>query len=364
VTRNGRTHLAAVRLNPQPIGRSHGHTKEDSSQTAGDRENRHQTPRQERARREAAGRSGTQPHAAIACRRSDPPRSQVPQRDEPESDRAAVQSRREHVDQREEARRPEAQLLAHLGTAPAGSRRANSKRTRSRHVDALENAIRGDRATLTLATLRFLSHPSLPAVFPDYLISLYHSMRTAGALMEEARARSAALAQACPVAARLVPYWTRHIREEAGHDEWVIGDLARLGVDIGRARLSLPTPEVAELMGTLHFWIRHTHPVAVLSYFYVVERNPPTVELLDWMVERGIPRDALQTFYRHARIDVEHGRELGELIDSLPLEPSHVGLLALSATTVLRQLARIYEAVLATPRRRSPTSPTGHRRGN
>jgi hypothetical protein len=196
---------------------------------------------------------------------------------------------------------------------------------------------------LSLATLRFLSHPALPAVFPHYLLSLYHSMRTAGALMEEARARSVALAQDCPVAARLVPYWTRHIREEAGHDEWVIGDLAQLGVDVERAQPGLPPPEIAELMGTLHFWIRHTHPVAALSYFYIVERDPPTVEMLDWVVERGVPRDALETFYRHAKIDIAHGHELEALIDSLPLEPSHVTLLALSATAVLRQLARIYE---------------------
>jgi hypothetical protein len=257
--------------------------------------------------------------------------------------------------------------LANLGHAPPGSRRPSSSRTRSRHVDALENAIRGERAKLTLATLRFLSHPALPAVFPDYLIVLYHSMRTAGALMEEARARSVALAQGCPVAAPLVPYWTRHIREEAGHDEWVIGDLARLSVDVERVRRGLPAPEVAELMGTLHFWVRHTHPVAALSYFYVVERNPPTVELLEWMIERGVPRNALQTFYRHARIDIEHGRELEELIDSLPLEPSHLGLLALSGRTVLRQLTRIYEAVMLAPRRpgqrrsSSPGSPQRRR---
>lgn len=229
-------------------------------------------------------------------------------------------------------------------------RRARSKRKQRRHVDALENAIRGERATLTLTTLRFLAHPALPALFPRYLIALYHSMRTAGALMEEARARSTTLTPSCPVAARLVPYWTQHIREESGHDEWMIADLARLGIDVERVRRGLPPPEVAELMGTLHFWIRHAHPVAALSYFYVVERHPPTVEMLEWLVERGIPRAALQTFYRHAKIDVEHGRELEQLVNSLPLQPAHADLLALSAATVLRHLARIYEAFLPVAR--------------
>jgi hypothetical protein len=211
----------------------------------------------------------------------------------------------------------------------------------------VEKAVQGERAALTLATLQFLSHPALPTVFPQYLISLYQSMRTAGAVMEEARDRSIALAPDCPVAAGLVPYWTRHIREEAGHDEWILADLGRLGGDVYRARVTPPSPEIAELMGTLHFWIRHTHPVAGLAYFYVVERNPPTVELLDWIADsRGIPREALQTFYRHARIDVEHGRELEHLIDSLPLTPAHLELMVMSATTVVRQLGRICEALI------------------
>ncbi|MEO5580843.1 MAG: iron-containing redox enzyme family protein, partial [Gemmatimonadaceae bacterium] len=105
-----------------------------------------------------------------------------------------------------------------------------------------------------------------------------------------------------------------------------------------------PMPEVAELLGTQHFWILHTHPVAALAYFYVIEGNPPTVQMLDWMVETaGVPRDALRTFYRHATIDIEHGRELEDLVDSLPLTEAHQEMLAVSATTVLRQLARIME---------------------
>lgn len=204
-----------------------------------------------------------------------------------------------------------------------------------------------EATALTLTTLRFLTHAAFPALFPRYLIGLYHSMRTAGAVMEAARARSVSLAAECPVAARLVPYWTRHIREEAGHDQWLLADLERLGVDVDRVRVETPVPEVAELMGTLHFWIQHVHPVAALAYFYVVERNPPTVELLDWIVQSGgIPREALQTFYRHASIDIGHGRALEDLIDNLPLAPGHLDLMATSATTVIRQLGRIYEGLI------------------
>lgn len=232
-------------------------------------------------------------------------------------------------------------MLAHL------ARRRGTRCAPPRHVQALERRLQGETAALTLTTLRFLTHPALPALFPEYLIRLYHSMRTAGAVMEAARARSVSLAADCPVAARLVPYWTRHIREEAGHDRWALADLGRLGVDMERVRVGIPAPEVAELMGTLHFWIEHVHPVAALAYFYVVERDPPTVELLNWIEGcGGIPREALVTFYRHASIDIGHGRELEDLIDSLPLAPAHLELMVMSATTVVRQLRRIYEELM------------------
>lgn len=212
------------------------------------------------------------------------------------------------------------------------------------NTDRLNDHIASERASLDITVLRFLGHPALLRVFPEYLIGLYHGMRTAGALMEAARLRSITLAPSCPVADRLVGYWTQHIEEEAGHDLWLLDDLLVVGIDRERVLSDPPPPEIAELLGTVHFWILHTHPVAALAYFYVIERTPPTEQFLDWMVRSvGVPRDALRTFYRHSIIDIAHGRELEELVDSLPLTDAHERLLALSATTVVRHLARITE---------------------
>ena len=217
-----------------------------------------------------------------------------------------------------------------------------------RHSSALDQRLADETAWLNLTAMRLLTHPALPQVFVDYLVALYHSMRTAGALMDAARRRSAALAGECPVAARLVDYWTQHIREEAGHDQWLLEDMREaFGVRPERHLESPPDPIVAELIGTLHFWVLHTHPIAALSYFYVIERSPPTDELVDWLVHSaGLPREGLRTFSRHAIIDRVHGRDLEELLDTLPLSAAHLDLLALSASTVLRQLARLMEALI------------------
>jgi hypothetical protein len=208
----------------------------------------------------------------------------------------------------------------------------------------LEHRLRPEREWLRLTALRFFSRADLRALWPEYLIGLYHSMRTANAVMEGALARSIALAPECPVAARLVNYWSQHIREEAGHDEWLLADMRRFGIDTEAALQAPAVPEVAELMGTLHFWVLHEHPVGALAYFHAVERYPPTTELLDWLAaEAGIPPDTLVTFHRHATIDIAHGLELEQLLDELPLTPAHQELLAVAGSTALRQLSRILE---------------------
>jgi len=238
-------------------------------------------------------------------------------------------------------------LAPAVGLRPHGSPYGSARAGCSPQVEELDRLIRREHAWLDLLVLRFLSHPRLLDVLHEYLIGVHHSMRTAGALMEAARLRSIALAPDCPVAATLAGYWARHIEEEAGHDRWLLEDLQRIGVDVERELARPPAPEIAALMGTLHFWVLHTHPVAALAYFYVVERSPPTVQLLDWMVNvAGVPRAALRTFYRHATIDIAHARELEELMDGLPLTAAHHELLAVSATTVVRQLARMVEALL------------------
>lgn len=222
-----------------------------------------------------------------------------------------------------------------------------SSRARPAGVEALDRRIASERVWLDLLALRFVTHPAFSRVFAEFLTGVYHSMRTAGAVMEAARLRSVALAPECPVAARLVGYWEDHMRDEAGHDAWLLADLRDgFGIDPERD-LGLPPPEIAELMGTLHFWVLHTHPVAALAYFYVVERSAASARMLDFMAESaGIPRDAMRTLYRHAEIDVAHGRELEELVDGLPLTAAHHELLALSATTVVRQLTRHMERMI------------------
>ena len=50
------------------------------------------------------------------------------------------------------------------------------------------------------------------------------------------------------------------------------------------------------------------------------------------LIERtGLPRDGFRQLLLHSEVDVRHGDELREAIDSLPVEPWHEQLIGLSA---------------------------------
>lgn len=197
-------------------------------------------------------------------------------------------------------------------------------------------------SVLDRASEAFWTDARLEELFPDYLFRLYGSVRASVPLMRSARARAAELASGCPVARALVPYLDEHIEEELHHDEWLLDDMEVLGFDRAEVAARPATPDVAAMIGAYYYWVLHGHPVALLSYFSVVEGNPVRTETLDRVTATtGIPGDALRCIYKHAELDPHHGEEVDRLIDSLPLTAEQAALLETSALTVVEQLSLI-----------------------
>lgn len=194
----------------------------------------------------------------------------------------------------------------------------------------------------------FWEHRRLAEIFPQYAFKLYCCMRASVPLMEAARERAREMEDDCPVAARLVPYFAQHIREEQHHDEWLLEDMELMGMSRAQVLASLPAPEAARLIGTLYYWVLHGHPVSLLAYLAVVEGNPVTTDTLDGVVARvGFPQDAFRTFYKHATLDVQHGKEVFRVLDGLPLTEYHNALLGISAIQVVDQLSTLLEGILS-----------------
>jgi hypothetical protein len=135
-----------------------------------------------------------------------------------------------------------------------------------------------------------------------------------------------------PVAEGFGAYLSRHIREEYGHDAWVVEDFAAAGGDPAQLTGITVGGAVASLVGAQYYWARHVHPVALLGHIAVLEGYPPAADVAQSMAARtGLPPAAFRSLDRHAALDQRHRAEVYRLLDSLPLRPWHERLIGISA---------------------------------
>lgn len=192
------------------------------------------------------------------------------------------------------------------------------------------------------------SSPCIRELYPAYLGSMHMIVRSAVPLMEcaleQARARSANDG----IAAALAPYLARHIREETGHDDWLLEDLAATGADPARYVCRVPPPHVAALVGAQYYWLRHHHPVALLGHLAAIEFHHPPIGFADRLRRlSGYPAKAFRAIERHELLDIGHRQELLEVIDSLPLEPGHERMIGISALHTMQGEIEVLENVYA-----------------
>jgi hypothetical protein len=195
-----------------------------------------------------------------------------------------------------------------------------------------------------------LEHPRARELYPAYQAASSYVALVMVPLMEAALDRSRALEPTDPVAAGLADYLERHIPEEMHGDEPggdLLDDLAAVGVDIEALRVR-PLPEkIAALIGTHFFRIRHSHPVTILGFLWL-ETYPPHAQAVERLIERtGLPRDGFRQLLLHSEVDVRHGQELQDVVDSLPLERWHEELIGLSALQTMSFLIDAWLDVVA-----------------
>jgi hypothetical protein len=149
------------------------------------------------------------------------------------------------------------------------------------------------------------------------------------------------------VGLELSAYLQRHVLEEQHHDEWLLDDMAILGIDADTTRTHMPSPTVAALVGAQYYWIHHHEPSVILGYIAVLEGNPPTVEGIEAMIQKtGLPRDAFGNYFKHARLDVCHTQDLDRLLDELRLDDAQRSAICVNASQTLDLLARSLEELV------------------
>jgi hypothetical protein len=144
----------------------------------------------------------------------------------------------------------------------------------------------------------------------------------------------------------LEQYYVEHADEEDGHADWLLDDLASLGISRDRVIERLPYASVVALVGSQYYWMHHVHPIAYLGYIAVIE-TPARVDFLQEVSRHtGIPLASMSCHYRHAQLDPGHVAEFHAALDSLPLSAAHQDLITVSAITTIGHLERVFEDIL------------------
>jgi hypothetical protein len=222
------------------------------------------------------------------------------------------------------------------------------------HSRLLRNKIRLARQELDYAATALWTHRSLLQLYPEFLFRNHAVIRASVPLMDAAAGSCEPYIENDPLSAGIFRYLTKHIPEEANHDEWVLEDLEVLGVPRQRVLARIPPPAVAALVGSQYYWIRHFHPLALLAFIAVLEGTPPNVEYFERTADRaGIPRAAFSNLLRHGKLDPRHRDDLDHALDELPLTDADHALLGISAFQTVHLLAYVVEEILDIARDKS-----------
>jgi hypothetical protein len=217
-----------------------------------------------------------------------------------------------------------------------------------------ESRLLRDKLQLVLPALlgagrRLFAHPRIPELYPEYLFMSHAVIRASVPLMEAACRRAQALRDDA-VADLVAEYFAAHIEEERGHDDWLLEDLAAIGVPPEETLTRPPSPTVAAFVGSQYYWIEHYHPVGLLGYVALLEGYPPIASDIESLRRRtSYGPEAFRTLSLHAELDPRHGEELDAVIDSLPLTPRQRTVLGLSAISSVQQMTKAVQEVLERP---------------
>jgi len=210
------------------------------------------------------------------------------------------------------------------------------------HSRRLRDKIRLARGEMDAVAMTLWTHPRLREIYPEFLFRNHSVIRSSVPLMKAAAAECEKRLHTDPVAEGMLAYFSKHIPEETGHDEWVLDDLETLGYRREEVLTRIPPPSAAALAGAQYYWIRHVHPVALLGFIAVLEGTPPDVKFFESTADRiGVPRRAFSNLLLHGKLDPQHRDDLDHALDTLPLTEAHHAVMGVSAFQTIDLLTRV-----------------------
>jgi pyrroloquinoline quinone (PQQ) biosynthesis protein C len=184
-------------------------------------------------------------------------------------------------------------------------------------------------------------------LYLDFLTQAYHHVKHTFPLLALASARTSDEAYQDA----LVEY----MKEERGHEKWILDDIRAMGGDADAVRTGKPGQACQVMVGYTYYAIEWISPYAMLGSVHVLEGM--SMMLADKAADAirsslTFPGDAGFSYLRsHGSLDIEHVAFFKELADRLPAE-SHRVIIATSKI-IYRLYGDIFrELSLRQPKRR------------
>ena len=152
---------------------------------------------------------------------------------------------------------------------------------------------------------------------PSYLAFLreaYHHVRHTVPLLQATKA--ALPAHHAWLRAPLDEY----IEEEAGHDEWILDDIAACGADAQAVRLGRPAPATEVMVAYAYDTIARRNPLGFFGMVHVLEGTSVSLALLAAdaiQAPLALPDRAFSYLRSHGALDLEHTAHFARLMDRI-----------------------------------------------
>lgn len=178
---------------------------------------------------------------------------------------------------------------------------ADTREARERFM-RIEQLLRGSRGDISLASYR------------AYLVQAYHHVK-----------HTVPLLMACGSRLPVEKEWLReaiaeYIKEETGHQEWILNDLRACGEDPEQHRYGLPNRETELMVAYAYDTIQRGNPVAFFGMVLVLEGT--SIQLATHAAQAirdalGLPATAFSYLSSHGSLDVGHMEFFTSLMNRL-----------------------------------------------
>lgn len=171
-----------------------------------------------------------------------------------------------------------------------------------------EKVLRGITSTRAVASV--LSGAPDPVVYQRYLMNVWCYAQHSSTVIGLAGSRCV---QANP---KLADYLLHHAREELGHEQWALQDLAALKIARSVVESSRPVPSCAAMIGYEYYIAGHANPVGLFGWLYVLEAMGDELgHVISDRIRDGLQLPTGVKFLKgHGEADEEHTKDLTEQI--------------------------------------------------